>query len=58
MIAFMYSNPSTADGLSIALKPFFYILNNLVMQTLLPKIGSASNSMNMPGIGCCLVHEM
>jgi hypothetical protein len=28
-IAFMYVDPSTADGLSRGLKPFFYILNNL-----------------------------
>jgi hypothetical protein len=42
-IAFMYLDGRATDGKAKGLKSFYYILNNLIRHTIIPKDGAASN---------------
>jgi len=38
----MYRDPDIADGKTVGLKPYFYILNTMIRATLTPKAGDAT----------------
>ena len=39
---YMYQEGHVADGQTVWLKPYFYVLNNILRQTLYPKIGDST----------------
>jgi hypothetical protein len=40
---YMYLDGHTVDGQTVYLKPYFYVLNNILRQILYPKIGDTTN---------------
>jgi hypothetical protein len=39
----MYVNPAMANRKTVGLKPYFYVLNNLLRATIDPKVGDSTS---------------